>query len=489
MLILGVNSDDKGAQLEALVRSTLASDGYDAIEGNVIGAGGDELDVTAELHSTVLNHSHMTPVICEAKAYGKPVILPIWHKFLGKIFVARAANPRSIGVLIALNGVSGNVRGSFNGLSDTGLLIVDGRDLEARATSTGELASDVDAVQRIRAAFSRDPSRLDTAYYGGRYYRIAWWDEESYSVVDGLGELLPVEMLQRIGSALSASLSGELLATAEARLHAERRHAERVRVIGRLLRGRAVPRGEMPEGYEDLFEELAHEPFLATQADSLLIVDPPTLVASGVARFFECLFQTVVPVGLLGFIADGLHRPYVERLIDSLGELQPGLSLDVAGEAELRQIAPFFPSVWLAIARPDSFFAAHQNGETSASSDEVDERIVIVNRNVFWEKVIEAVRSDFVNPNLRGFLFDHLHIAELEEHRTLTVKSWERRLGSASAETRDALGSLSRELAGEAGTGHVVIRVLPTMSEPWEMQHPDPVIELEDRQSPEHGRS
>jgi hypothetical protein len=81
---------------------------------------------------------------------------------------------------------------------------------------------------------------------------------------------------------------------------------------------------------------------------------------------------------------------------------------------------------------------------------------------------------------LRGFLFDHLHIAELEEHRTLTVKTWERRLGNASAETRDALGSLSHELAGGAGTGHVIIRVLPTMSEPWDMEHPEPVIELED---------
>jgi hypothetical protein len=166
--------------------------------------------------------------------------------------------------------------------------------------------------------------------------------------------LLPVEQLERIQGALSASLPGECQATTEARVHAEMRHAERVRVISRLLRGGALTRGNMPEGHEELFDELAQEPFLATRAESLVIVDPSTLLGNEIARFFECLFQAVVPVGLLGFIADDLHRPYVERLIDALSELQPGLTLDDAGYAELREIAPYFPSVWLEIARPDA---------------------------------------------------------------------------------------------------------------------------------------
>ena len=483
MIILGVNSDDKGAQLEALVSSTLRAEGYDAIEGNVIGAGGDELDVTAELRSTVVTREHVTPVICEAKAYGKPVVLPIWHKFLGKIFIARTTNARAIGVLIALNGVSGNVRGNFNSLDDTGLMIVDGRDLETRAIRTGEILDETGVVDRVRGSFSRDPDSVEVAYYGGRYYRIVRWSEESYSVADGRGEMLPVEQLERIQDALSASISGELLATAEARAHAEKQHAERVRLIGRLVRGQTLTRSDMPTGHEQLFDELAQEPFLTTVTDALSTVEPSTLPASAVARFFECIFQSVVPVGLLGFVADGLHEPYVERLIDSLPDLHPGLSLDTPGKTELHKLAPFFPSIWMTIARPDSFLTAQFEGDEAGESNDADERVVIVNRNAFWEQVIAAIRSDFINPNLRGFLFDHLHVAELEEHRTLTVKTWEQSLGSASAETRDALGRLSDELVGSAGTGHVVIRVLSTMNEPWDMLHPDPVVELEDRQS------
>lgn len=479
MIILGVTSDDKGAQLEALVSATLGADGYAAIAGNVVGAGGDELDVTAELRSNVLTQEHVTPVVCEAKAYGKAVVLPIWHKFLGKIFIARATNSRAIGVLIALNGVSGNVRGNFNSLSDTGLFIVDGRDLQSRATDTGEIAPEAEALSRIGGAFFREPERIELAYYGGRYYWIATWVDGSYSVVDGRGEVLPTEQIERIQSALSASVAGELLATAEARIRAERRHADRVRLISRLIRGESLQLSDIPSDDPDLFDELSAEPFVSRTGNALVALDPSGLSPTAISRFFICLFQANVPVRLLGFVADGSHRAYVERLIDSLSELHPGLSLDATGDQQLRALAPSFPSIWLTVALPNTFLTAQRDEDEPEMSPEDARRVELVNQNAFWESVIGAIRSDFVNPNLRGFLFDHLHVAELEEHRTLTVKTWERALGSASAETRDVLGSLSAELAGDAGTGHIVIRALPGMAEPWEMEHPGAVVELE----------
>jgi hypothetical protein len=50
--------------------------------------------------------------VCEAKAYRDPVSLPTWQKFLGELFIERSETPTTIGILVALSGVNGNVRGS-----------------------------------------------------------------------------------------------------------------------------------------------------------------------------------------------------------------------------------------------------------------------------------------------------------------------------------------------------------------------------------------
>ena len=54
MLVLGVTADDKGAQLEALVRSVLESQGCQRVRRNLVGSGGNELDVVAERKSEVV---------------------------------------------------------------------------------------------------------------------------------------------------------------------------------------------------------------------------------------------------------------------------------------------------------------------------------------------------------------------------------------------------------------------------------------------------
>jgi hypothetical protein len=41
--------------------------------------------------------------------------------------------------------------------------------------------------------------------------------------------------------------------------------------------------------------------------------------------------------------------------------------------------------------------------------------------------------------------------------------------------TRTAIRQLSEELVGEAGTRHALVRMLPTIGEPWEDSHPDPI--------------
>jgi hypothetical protein len=149
VLVLGVTADDKGAQLESLICRVLEEQGYAKVRPNVIGAGGNEVDVTAERQSAVIGDTQITSLMCEAKAHADPVNMPAWQKFLGKLHIARAEDPTTVGLLIALNGVNGNVAGSFKALKkhDPALLVFEGVDLVKHA----ETQREVSAKDSVRA--------------------------------------------------------------------------------------------------------------------------------------------------------------------------------------------------------------------------------------------------------------------------------------------------------------------------------------------------
>lgn len=62
MLLLGVTAHDKGAQLESLIRTVLEQQGFQKVRGNIVGAGGNELDVIAVRESTVMAAFQLTPL-------------------------------------------------------------------------------------------------------------------------------------------------------------------------------------------------------------------------------------------------------------------------------------------------------------------------------------------------------------------------------------------------------------------------------------------
>ena len=139
MLILGVTADDKGAPVESLIRKVLQEQGYTKITSNVVGAGGNQLDVTAARESILVTSTQLTPLMCEAKAYSDPVNMPTWQKFLGKLFIERKKDSTAIGMLVALNGINGNVTGSYADLqkNDTALLVFDGNYLAVARDRVG----------------------------------------------------------------------------------------------------------------------------------------------------------------------------------------------------------------------------------------------------------------------------------------------------------------------------------------------------------------
>lgn len=234
----GVTSDDKGEQLEGLVGRVLAQQAYADVRLNVVGAGGNEVDVSGERRSPIMGQTQVTPLMCEAKAYAGPLDMPTWQKFLGKLLIARTEDQTTVGLLIALNGVNGNVAGRHAALKRTekALFVMEGAAVVENAASRRDISEPDDVRLRVQEAYRRVPSRLDAAYYGGAFYWVATWNSDEYSVVDGHGRMLPSEDVERLRPALEPVFTGSLLASDEARADAEARHHARLVVMDRLFR-------------------------------------------------------------------------------------------------------------------------------------------------------------------------------------------------------------------------------------------------------------
>lgn len=474
MLVVGVTAKDKGAQLEALVHAELESQGYVDVYSNVVGSGGNELDVVGKREVGVMGGSHVIPLLCEAKAYVDPVDMPTWQKFLGKLFLERTERPRTLGILVALNGVNGNVRGSFASLQskDEAVLIFDGSQLLNRAREAGGTATE-DAVRAaVEAQFRRRTSRVEAAYYGGGYFWIVWWNDDDYSVVDGHGNRLSAQEVESLRGALAGSISGNLLAADDAQARAEAHHRIKTDLINRLLHGNNVIVEDFPtDDREEAFASLIEEPYCRLDNNQLKLLPASELDAAGVARFFTSMFENVVPVTHFEFMVGRYHEPYVQRLIDTLPEHQAGFAIAEDDELSLRALAPLFPSVWVILAQPIQMIVTHR----ASDPDVTDEAMLASDRNTFWEEIIRVVRADFTNVFLRGFLYDHVGLAELDEITEVTVKSKDTVVGTMKTKARTAVRQLSDELVGEAGTRHALIRLLPTVAEPWDQPHPDPI--------------
>ncbi|BAJ75085.1 hypothetical protein MTES_2121 [Microbacterium testaceum StLB037] len=475
MIILGATADDKGAQLEALVASIFLSQGYSSIRRNLVTAGGNEIDVSAIRESPVLSHTQSTPMMCEAKAYASPLSMPTWHKFLGKLHLARAENSSTIGILVALNGVNGNVAGSYAQLAktDTAVFVIEGRDVSDGAIARREL-SDASAVRDALAnRLGRVPVDLDVTYYAGAYYWAARWDDGSYSVFTGQGESLITQQLAALTPALLASLSGNLVGSETEEAELEARHAIRVSLLDDLFHDRTPAMGDDPALDEEV-QALEKEPFCAGVGSQLRLLPPGELDHKAVSRLFVALFEQKTSVLQLGFIADRLHEPYVDRLVDVLPMIQHGFALNDEDTATLRAIAPFFPSMWVFLSVPYPLITTHRE----ESSDDVSPEISASDSNNFWSEVIRIVKAEYVNPSLRGLLYDHLGLAELATQTELVVKTKSGVAGVIKSVVRDAVRQMDFAEFGGEGITHVSIRMLPHVPEPWEDEHPDPAHPL-----------
>lgn len=184
--ILGKDSDDKGTQLEKLTRIILESEGYTGSNCNKISYGGCEIDICAS--------NLEFRVIFECKAHKNPIGITDWLKFVGKIYTENLINPNTKGVLIALSGVNGNVKGHYeqiNAASSNIVRLIEGKELTNFIQSEYGMPDLFYVRQKIASFTSRKIKEFEIAYYEYDIYVICIFSDDSFTVFDKKVESIP----------------------------------------------------------------------------------------------------------------------------------------------------------------------------------------------------------------------------------------------------------------------------------------------------------
>jgi hypothetical protein len=220
--ILGTTSDERGCELERLASRLLSRKGYRQVTTNLVGSGGNELDIVAEFPVPGLGTSHPVTIIGECKAHEAPIAMSDWLKFLGKVATEQwkpQANVR--GLLIALSGVNGNVAGAYNDLRKTmsTIELVSGdalRDMVASEFSV--VAADQVAVHVSRST-PMAVVEISLAYYREHAYWLVVFSDDTFTLLDAahLDQPVPPATIDALQYVKSLKSFRDLSAEAESK--------------------------------------------------------------------------------------------------------------------------------------------------------------------------------------------------------------------------------------------------------------------------------
>jgi len=170
--ILGKTGDDKGTQLEKLTAFLLQEQGYTSIYTNVVNPGASEVDIKATFIQPFMAGAVSRDVIGECKAYSRPVALPDWLKFLGKIF-SEEINGRNVqGCFIALSGVNGNVVGHYDTIKNKrpDIQLISGEDLNILLHQHFSVLNITEIQAIFQSLTARQPVNYSLCYYDNKFY-------------------------------------------------------------------------------------------------------------------------------------------------------------------------------------------------------------------------------------------------------------------------------------------------------------------------------
>lgn len=466
--VFGTTSDDKGAQLEQLTSRLLRHLGYRDIATNVIGSGGGEVDVRAELQLPSIHVSDRMHLIAECKASDSPIILADWLKFLGKVYTERARRSAQVrGILIALSGANGNAAGAvaeFN-TADTTVELITGDRLADIVIREFGMTGIQQALAHISQLTTDPVIELSIGYYDGLAFWVVEFAGSSYTVLSGtaLGDATSEAVGELVQAHFKTASYRDLR---QEELGRSRLRIARKYVLGKTLAGpdRAVFREEVLPDPSLGIGELDVQQAITSLSDSgILEILRGELAIKDIDHDLARRIEVIRILVDERFIVSAFGAPewvglIDDALLDAVLQIQGGLQIPSEARAECIQLLRWSPTAWLWAVTPDPMLVVHrQEGVSPPATTGSDDN------RYFRLQLLRYAAADFQNPILASAYFEKFGLRELEFSRRATFKSGE--MVELSVDIRERLG-IGR-LAPALGGGVIRVWLTEQAPEPW----------------------
>jgi hypothetical protein len=430
--IVGATAEDKGRQLETITREILESLGYQRLQLNVESEAG-EVDVQGV---------HITPaavdpievrVIAECKAHKNPLNLPDWLKFLGKVHIARQAEPNAYGCLIALSGVNGHVLGSYSAVRGH-VRLVDSSHLIEYLARAHHLAPQSKLVEYLNSS-GRTYLGISLVYYNRHVYWLVGFDG-AYTLLaadvtkpndDQLATIRPLVEAQTDVGTNYVDLAGE------EKLAEAHRFAVKC-ILGSAMRsgGSTTAAEIMQRINDDHLNEFAPEAVVTEKLAEL--VEQNHLTRNGDMYTLDPRFDNDVPARAELFLKMGyktmstwpIGREWWLNHIDAAlldhacAVAQRGLELTDEQKTNALKLMKISPSALMYSLRPDGMITTHRP-EGKAPLAELTPEMLELDRSQFMRSLASYFLLDWKLEALAETFFDVQRIEKVERVSSLLV--------------------------------------------------------------------
>lgn len=476
MIVLGKTSDDKGTQLELLTRKILETLGCRNIVVNFISSGGQEIDLNADYPMPGIGAPQNRRLICECKAYAKPMNIPDWLKFLGKVYSEEARlNSEITGCFIALSGVNGNVSGHYDQLRITrpNIILVKGDTLLDELKKIYEVC-EVDKLNEILERFTvRAYRSVEVAYYGEKVYRIVIFDDDSYTILNADGSKIDIvrrdELKPMIEDSLPVTAYIDLEEEAEARkrtVQAKKSVLAQIITNGGKIKTDALVSDEpfkfQTDELQNATATLLNEGWINEANGELILPDEDKdIFYANLSKIYHFLLGGEAKFDLIRMLKSDFHASHINRrFVKEVQHIQGDLPLDDSDVELAIKLLRLSPSAILWSVQPDGMIVQHRTPE-GENFDSFD-------RNYFFRELFRSLRHDLTHPIARGYLLDVFHIREIETTQNVKVKSSIGVELESTLHERTGIGELADGLVGPDGSSNILMLLLEHAPEPWD---------------------
>ncbi|HEV2913262.1 MAG TPA: hypothetical protein VGX92_08100 [Pyrinomonadaceae bacterium] len=483
MIILGKTNDDKGTQLESLTREILANMGCKNIEVNFVSSGGEEIDVSADYPLPSFGATQYRRLICECKAYARPIDMPHWLKFLGKVYSEEARLKSEIsGCFIALSGVNGNVSGHHDQLkiNRPNIMLVRGDILLDELKKIYKL-SDVENVNKVLGQYtSRRYRSLEVAYYERNVYWIIIFEDDAYTILTAEGNQVEGERLDTLKPMIEGALAAQPYIGLKQEAEAQRRGIQAkksvvsqiIRNNGRMKMSELVSREEFsftePE-FHQAIDELIAEGWIVQSDDKTEIYfrdEDKGIFYSHLANMYLFLLSGEARFGLMEMLESDFYESHInEQFVAQIQKIQGNLPLSSPDVQDAIKLLRWSPSAVLWAVQPDPMIVTHRNDPNFKDDESMDR----FDRNYFFRQLYGSLRNDLAHPIARAYLLDVYKVREIETKQKIIIKSSTNVELESDLHERLGVGELADNLRGPDGSNKILLLLMENAPEPWEV--------------------